>query len=670
MSLFASLLSWWVVAADPMDISSAIGQSGVSMLAVVLVPRAEQDRGTFVDRWVRLLQEYEDDGLSVIAVADPTFSRDGTASGSISWFSDIDGSVFLAYTDLREPSSERIYLWDWKGNLVLSGGDFADAKDSIEFRLSRPPRLYVVPEEGISTSLRGAIVSALLADGHFDVVSDEATSARLAELRKLSASATKADESRIEPGQELAANHVLEASVDPRGMPPLLTLRLVSIETAMVEASISSPCSDREPSRCANLAVEKLVKQLRRPPRLPFSVKEPQTIKCGEPPLIPIGSSWGSGSADVKRGDVPSTEAIRSAEEKALLDLATQVCGKNPNLTCKTRVASSAKPWGTGTEPTLVCAGRVLVQSESKRVRRETTLVGFQRAIDSAVGKFLAQIRSEDPGINVLVPEDLGLIGGARATWLHARLSEAVVRAGGRPTASRATGSAKGRIQATILESPSDDGHRYIEVHLKAGTYQPLKLSNLGTFRVAEDVAGSAPTSRTSRDFSDAEVNLSVVGASKGEICEGDRVQLLVEVTQDSDVMVFNLFGERDVHLLFPNEIVSSTRVQAGKAISLTGEHTFDAVIDPSSEHERYLVVAVPAGTSLGPMGTWTPPCKVDGTWAPRLRNGDRGVFPRGAKLRETGVRVVRERRCSNLPSAEMRLELQRALMEVPSCAR
>jgi hypothetical protein len=265
------------------------------------------------------------------------------------------------------------------------------------------------------------------------------------------------------------------------------------------------------------------------------------------------------------------------------------------------------------------------------------------------------------------IAESDAFIGGDRADFLANRLRLAFDAAGFLIVTAKAKPDVV--LDGKLIDR-SEEGIPVVEVVLTARLGKQV-IPVEPVICAAEAIPGGAPASAPGRRaglFADPSVDLSLRTGPGGRLCEGEQTQVTLTTTQDLHVRVFDLYGQGDALVMFPNEQVPSGFVKAGQPVALGGESDFDVIFTPGATSERYLVVAATTESGLGEfasLGGET--CRIGGPLLRMLYDGTRVDFPPGAVLRELGFRVVREG-CRSPPTDAQRRELQALLAEVPIC--
>ena len=362
--------------------------------------------------------------------------------------------------------------------------------------------------------------------------------------------------------------------------------------------------------------------------------------------------------------------AVDVAQALAQRELVERICG---GQSCPA-VESDFMLWQKGRLGDETCVMVTVQKAVVKRHLRRATgtawLDATARDAAERLSRRLAVGRKPGESVSFMmgaIAESDAYIGGERVNFFADRLKLAFDAAGLMLVTAKARPEVvlDGRLNYRI-----EEGIPVVEVLLTAKLgKQVIPVEPI--LCAAEAIPGGAPASAPgsrSAHFADPAVDLSLRTGPGGRLCEGEQTQVTLTTTQDLHVRVFDLYGQGDALVMFPNEQVPSGFVKAGQPIALGGESDFDVIFTPGATSERYLVVAATTEGGLGEfasLGGET--CRIGGPLLRLLYDGARADFPPGTVLRELGFRVVREG-CRSPPTDAQRRELQALLAEVPVC--
>jgi len=380
----------------------------------------------------------------------------------------------------------------------------------------------------------------------------------------------------------------------------------------------------------------------------------------------------------------PQSAAEMSAREK----LAARLCGSS--VPCE-EVRRLMKLEQVGRSGERVCA---MVTVNRYKLADVIANVGSIEPLDHGLAEVAKVLRAEvsrvlpalrAPKVAIGTVSDGGgsetaMVGGERARWLAARVSLALREAGFVVVTPKRNnlGEIIGRGYDVLVEAASceriEKGSAIFEVsltgHLADGMRIDLRPAYCGVTALQKEGVSRPSTAEGLRraGFTDEGLHFEIPTGPGGVICEGDRSQLYLTTDRDLEVRVFDLYGDGEGLVIFPNEWMRSGRVKARTRVPLGGPDGFDVVLTPGAEHERYLVIAADSVEALGAWGRMRGTCRLSADAARMLRDGERADFPRGVRLGETGFRVVRSGCSHPPPSAEQKQKLLKELATIREC--
>ncbi len=362
--------------------------------------------------------------------------------------------------------------------------------------------------------------------------------------------------------------------------------------------------------------------------------------------------------------------AVDEAQEKAQRELVQRICGGQP---CPA-VEADFKLWQQGQlgESTcvMVTVRKSLVSRHLGRATGTAWLDATARDAAERLARRLATGRKPGDRVSLVIgalAESDALIGGDRADFLAQRLRLAFDAAG------FILVTPKARPEVVIegkLVDRAEEGIPVVELVMTARVGKqaiPVEPVLCAARAIPGGVPERGPGTRTAL-FSDPGIQLRLRTGTGGRLCEGEQTQVTMTTERDLHVRVFDLYGQGEALVMFPNEQVPSGFVRAGEPVALGGDSDFDVIFTPGASTERYLVVAADTEAGLGELAALGgETCRIDGVRLRRLYDGTRTDFPPGALLSELGFRVVRDG-CPRPPTDAQRRELAELLASVPVC--
>ena len=361
--------------------------------------------------------------------------------------------------------------------------------------------------------------------------------------------------------------------------------------------------------------------------------------------------------------------AAEQAAEKAAAKLKDRLCARSPD--CEF-LGAHIRLWRTGSNDRDVCAMAVIKAEELDEWEgRARSLRALDKGLETAVAQLLGKRAGIRPRVAVDFIRDMGVNGGPRAEWLRARMETALQSAATLVTVPRGwagDGVPPGFdlvVRGDVI-ARSESRVSTLEVNWEA-VAQGGRRSRASAVTFPESASphrvegAAAPIAEQSPGLS---VHLD--SERGGSLCAGERTQVWLKSDAAAQVRVFDLYGEGEALLMFPNDEHPSGAVPANASIPLGGKLGFEAVPVPGSEMERFLVVAAPTEAGLGPLARWKTSCRVPADVARQLHAGS-GI-PAGAKVASTGYRLSAGASCSAAVSDQQREGVAESLGQIPIC--
>ena len=376
---------------------------------------------------------------------------------------------------------------------------------------------------------------------------------------------------------------------------------------------------------------------------------------------------YGMGATDVVE-ESRTPDATQVASDRAARELTQRLCaGAGDCDFLRARVA----PWKTGSNGTQVCAMSVLKKEDLENWRsRALTLMNLDTALATAAGELLKGLGGPRSRVTVVEVNDLGVPGGIRAEWLRARLSRMLEK--GTSVVDPPRGWAGNGVPAGVdlvvrgsVISRSEGGIPMLEVTWDGLTARTTHV-HATPVSFPQSASPAAPGAALTTIPQSEGLSVRIDSTRSGGLCAGERTQLWIESDRDAFVRVFDLYGDGEALLLFPNDTNPSAKVAAGQTIAAGGKRGFEAVPVPGYEYERFLVVAAPSEAELGPLRGIMGPCRMPTDVARELHQG--AGTPTGARVARTGYRVFDDPSCTTAPTPQAREGVVESLASIPTC--
>jgi len=220
-----------------------------------------------VPQWKALHEKYRDQGLRlvVVSVQDPDGACVNPGWNPDDVVCDAEGRLAEAWgVGDKLPA---VFLWSWRGPLLVRKGHVQQVERQVEEELGRLPRVTL--DEGMEGHVRELLRTELARTGKVDVVAGADEEKALAEIRRTSHELQFSDKSACRPGQRLAANSLLKASFVKAGSGKRLLVQLFSAETGCLNASAGVFWNVEKPDLSVAEGIAELVNNLRVAVELP-----------------------------------------------------------------------------------------------------------------------------------------------------------------------------------------------------------------------------------------------------------------------------------------------------------------------------------------------------------------------------------------------------------------
>lgn len=266
-------------AAEGLDIDKWLRRPGVKLVAVEVFANWCGPCKAAVPRWKALHEKYASSGLRLIVIAseDPSACANPGGWNPDEIVCDTKGNITKALGVDKLPAA---FLWSWQGKLLVKKGHIEQVDAAIQKWMAGSQRLAVETAKppraaGIDgTALRDLIRAELRRGNKLTVVATDEERAALARLKKQSFDARFKQGSQCKVGEELAANSLLESSIQKSGSRHQLSLRLLSVEKGCLSASSVVRWNPKEPQASVAEGVAELLGKLRWRAEMPWGAKK------------------------------------------------------------------------------------------------------------------------------------------------------------------------------------------------------------------------------------------------------------------------------------------------------------------------------------------------------------------------------------------------------------
>jgi hypothetical protein len=386
--------------------------------------------------------------------------------------------------------------------------------------------------------------------------------------------------------------------------------------------------------------------------------------RCGGDLVPPTG--W---EQQTSFEDSRTPNATQVASDRATRELTQRLCGGASDCDF---LRARVSPWKTGSNGTQVCAMSVVKKEDLEDWRGRTlTLTNLDTALGTASTELLKPLTAGKTRVTVAEVTDLGVPGGMRADWLRARLSRLLEKGASvvdppRGWAGNGTPSGIDLVVRGSIVSRGEGGIPMLEVTWDGMTSRGSHV-HATPISFPQSASPPAPAAALVTLPQSEGLSVRIDSARAGGLCAGERTQLWVESDRDAFVRVFDLYGDNQVLLEYPDDDSPSAKLPAGQTVAVGGKLGFEAVPVPGYEYERFLVVAAPSEAALGPMRAIKGPCRIDADVARQLHAG--GGTPAGTKVARTGYRIFTDPACAaSAPTVQARQGVVDSIAALPVC--
>ena len=376
------------------------------------------------------------------------------------------------------------------------------------------------------------------------------------------------------------------------------------------------------------------------------------------------------------------SDAGRDAYGRAVKDatdgLVARACGQPGSCDFLRALVTT---WKIGRSPTGgLCVMVVLKNDDLAAWREQSTSLDKhdEKLVEAA--KELARWSEGKARVWIDRIDDAGVPGGPRADWLRTRLEAkladiAVVVAPPKGWAGDGLPDGVDLVVRAVITQRTERQVDVLEVNWQAWRKDGAALAlngaalalNGAATTVLPVAASPYPQPATIAELPPSSAGLSIrIDAARGNtLCAGERTQLWLKSDKKAFVRVFDLGGDGEALLIYPNREAPSAVVEAGKTMALGDADGFEAVPAPGSEEGRVLVVAAASEDDLGDFKKLTAQCRLPKAVAAQLHRAE--GLPARVKFAWTGLRIVETGRCEPL-DPHKRAELAQDLAAVPIC--
>jgi hypothetical protein len=342
---------------------------------------------------------------------------------------------------------------------------------------------------------------------------------------------------------------------------------------------------------------------------------------------------------------------MERAQQMARDKLVDKLCAQARG--CCAALGGRVDGWKTGAGDQKVCAMAVVKTADLRAWRKEcTSITGLADKLLVAARELLDQSGAQKRRAAVGKILDQGVHGGERAEWLRDQMIAALGKAGANVMDVPASWDGKALPKGVDLlisgraTTRREEQRAVVDLVWKArfkrGRAVEMVAAAPVVFPAAAAPAGGASFSDLPPNRGDLFVRVEAPNA--GSLCPGQETSLGLYSDKARYVRVFDLYGEGDALLLYPND-GSDGRVPAGSMVSLG---RFKAVPAQGSDTERFLLVAADDPMDLGRMAKYKTVCRVPADIARALHAG-KGI-PAGTVAASDGFRIVASPDCPDAP--------------------
>jgi hypothetical protein len=388
---------------------------------------------------------------------------------------------------------------------------------------------------------------------------------------------------------------------------------------------------------------------------------------CGGELVPPTGWQQETAFETTKHAD-----ARERARDVAIAKLIERLCAAGDGVNCG-YLKSRVQLWKTGSNGDDVCAMAVI---KSADFQEWNNLVGTTKELDSKLEAAAVQLlkgRQQSFRFAIDTVKDLGVPGGLRADWLRARMERALQK--------HATMKRIPKGWAGDGVPPGIDAVARCEMFARQENSVPtLEAVWNATDRQGQTVTSDTvtfpesaappiiPAPHAPATYPESEgISVRLDTLRGGSICAGERTQLWLKSKEQLYVRVFNLYGNGEALVLFPNNEQAVSLVPANRSLALGGPMGFEAVPVPGSEQEQFLVIGARSEAALGRFIDAKGPCRVTPDMAQELYAA-KGISDT-LKVATTGYRLTSGSDCPPTPATAKRDGVARAVKALPICS-
>ncbi len=315
-------------AGEGLDVKAWLDRPGTRLVVVEFYATWCKPCMKAVPRWRALHEKYRSKGLRLVVVN--TQDPDG-ACRPVGWtpdemVCDLEGHIYNYFKLEALPAA---FLWSWQGNLLVSKGHVEEVEAKVEEYLKKNPRVLVEAKNAAGKQfkrLHDLLRQRLRDSGKLTVVATEKERRELRRIQKLSYEKHFDDKLQCKIGEEVSANSWLRAGIIGRKGRWLLSLSLLSAESACLLVGSSAPWNPKRPRMAVAEAVDRLLTKLKQRLQMPFSPKRPTASRPAAPEDIgEKPSDWSPGA-----GEEVIVSFTSLPEGAVVLVDANLVCQKTP----------------------------------------------------------------------------------------------------------------------------------------------------------------------------------------------------------------------------------------------------------------------------------------------------------------------------------------------------
>ncbi len=373
-------------AGEGLDVKAWLDRPGTRLVVVEFYATWCKPCMEAVPRWRKLHEKYRSKGLRLVVVN--TQDPDG-ACRPVGWtpdemVCDLEGHIYNYFKLEALPAA---FLWSWQGNLLVSKGHVDEVEAKVEEYLKKNPRVLVEAKNAAGKPFRklhDLLRQRLRDSGKLTVVATERERRELRRIQKLSYKKHFDDKLQCKIGEEVSANSWLRAGIIGRKGRWLLSLSLLSAESACLLVGSSAPWNPKRPGMAVAEAVDRMLSKLKQGLQMSSGRGKPEVKRPTGPKVI---------------GEQPTDWSPETGDE-VIVSFSSQPEGAvvlvDANMVCKNTPCSKSVPKGRHL---------VSMQAERHEKKQERMNLAEGTKVDWKLTPNYGwlTVRSEPSGMKVLV---------------------------------------------------------------------------------------------------------------------------------------------------------------------------------------------------------------------------------------------------------------------------